>query len=61
MNKTMTKAKANNQADHTKTVANTTNYPKDSHKAFCERCLERYHEGICPITHSKNPSGRCDL
>lgn len=61
MNKTMTKAKANNQADHIKTVSNTTNYPKDSHKDFCKRCLERYHEGICPITHSKNPSGRCDL
>ena len=61
MNKTMTKTKANHQADHIKTVSNTTNYPKDGHNAFCKRCLERYHEGICPITGSKIPSGRCDL
>ena len=25
----------------------TTNYPKDSHKAFCKRCLG-YNGGICP-------------
>lgn len=61
MNKTMTKAKANNQADHIKTVSNTTNYPKDSHKAFCERCLERYHEGICPITGTSKASSQCDI
>lgn len=60
MNKAMTKTKANHQADHIKTVSNTTNYPKDSHKAFCKRCLERY-QGICPITGSRVPSGRCDL
>lgn len=61
MNETMTKTKANHQADHIKTVSNTTNYPKDGHNAFCKRCLERYHGGICPMTHSKIPSGRCDL
>lgn len=58
----MNKTKTNHQTGYHKPVVNpTTNYPKDSHKAFCKRCLERYHEGICPITHSKNPSGRCDL
>lgn len=58
----MNNTKTNHQTGYHKPVVNpTTNYPKDSHKAFCKRCLERYHEGICPITHSKNPSGRCDL
>lgn len=27
----------------------TTNYPKDSHEAFCKRCL-RYHTMVCPKT-----------
>lgn len=59
MNKT--KTKTNHQTGYHKPVVNpTTNYPKDSHKAFCKRCLERYH-GICPMNHSKIPSGRCDL
>lgn len=58
----MNKTKTNHQTGYHKPVVNpTTNYPKDGHNAFCKRCLERYHEGICPITHSKNPSGRCDL
>lgn len=58
----MNKTKTNHQTGYHNPVVNpTTNYQKDSHKAFCKRCLERYHEGICPITHSKNPSGRCDL
>lgn len=58
----MNKTKTNHQTGYHKPVVNpTTNYPKDSHKAFCKRCLERYHGGICPMTHSKNPSGRCDL
>lgn len=58
----MDKTKTNYQTGYHKPVVNpTTNYQKDSHKAFCKRCLERYHGGICPMTHSKNPSGRCDL
>lgn len=58
----MNKTKTNHQTGYHKPVVNpTTNYPKDGHNAFCKRCLERYHEGTCPITHSKNPSGRCDL
>lgn len=31
----------------------TWNYPKDSHKAFCERCLG-YNGGICPSDDPKN-------
>lgn len=58
----MNNTKTNHQTGYHKPVVNpTTNYPKDSHKAFCKRCLERYHGGFCPMTHSKNPSGRCDL
>lgn len=37
----------------------TTNYPKDSHKAFCKRCLG-YNGGICPKTGFA-PSKTCDL
>lgn len=58
----MNKTKTNHQTGYHKPVVNpTTNYPKDGHNAFCKRCLERYHEGICPITGSRVPSGRCDL
>jgi hypothetical protein len=39
----------------------TTNYPIDTHKEFCDRCLKRYHGGICPITNSKRPSKDCAL
>ena len=37
----------------------TTNYPKDSHKEFCKRCMS-YHGG-CPVTRSKRPSRKCSL
>lgn len=37
----------------------TTNYPKDSHEAFCKRCLG-YNRGICPKTGFA-PSKTCDL
>lgn len=40
---------------------NTTNYPKDGHKAFCDRCLNRYNGGICPITGTRSPSKSCQL
>lgn len=40
---------------------NTTNYPKDSHAAFCKRCKDRYHEGKCPITKTDKVSQKCDL
>lgn len=42
-----------------KKTNDTTNYPKDSHKFFCKRCLA-YHNG-CPITRSKKPSSKCNL
>lgn len=58
----MNKTKTNHQTGYHKPVVNpTTNYPMDSHKAFCKRCLERYNNGICHITRSGNPSGRCDI
>lgn len=54
----MNKTKTNHQTGYHKPVVNpTTNYPKDGHNAFCKRCLERYHEGTCPITHSKTAKG----
>ena len=39
----------------------TTNYPMDSHKEFCNRCMKKYHNGICPITHSNRPYKDCAL
>ena len=38
-----------------------TNYPKDSHAAFCKRCKDRYHEGKCPITHTERVSKSCEI
>lgn len=29
----------------------TTNYPKSSHKEFCQRCYN-YHGKTCPVTKS---------
>lgn len=58
----MNKTKTDHQTGYHKPVVNpTTNYPKDSHKAFCKRCLERYHEGICPITGTSKASSQCDI
>lgn len=37
----------------------TTNYPKDTHKEFCKRCMA--HNKGCPITRSKKPSLKCSL
>lgn len=37
----------------------TTNYPKDSHKEFCKRCMS--YNGGCPVTRSKRPSRKCSL
>jgi hypothetical protein len=37
----------------------TTNYPKDSHKAFCERCFR--HNNGCPDTRSQRKNGACAL
>ena len=38
----------------------TTNYPKDSHKEFCKRCLA-FHGGRCPDTESGAISKVCNL
>ena len=52
--------KMNNQAENQKTAKNpTTNYPMDSHKAFCKRC--KTYNGCCPITGTAQESKRCDI
>ena len=38
----------------------TTNYGKDSHKAFCERCI-KFNRGICPDTETTRKSFACNL
>lgn len=61
MNKPMNKTKTNHQTGYHKPVVNpTTNYPKDSHKAFCKRCM-RYNGGVCPITGTTYADKRCDI
>lgn len=53
-------SKTNHHTGYHKPEKNpTTNYPKDSHKEFCKRCL-RYNDGFCPKT-GHAPSGSCDL
>lgn len=37
----------------------TTNYAKDSHKAFCERCFK--HNGRCPNTKGQRKDPKCNL
>ncbi len=37
----------------------TTNYPMDSHKKFCVRCLE--HNGGCPKTKNGKPLKSCKI
>lgn len=37
----------------------TTNYPLDTHKAFCKRCQKQH--GKCPITKSGAVSQECSL
>jgi len=50
--------KSNNQADKKIAKNTTTNYPMDSHKAFCKRCMT--YNGRCPITGGK-PSKHCEI
>lgn len=53
--------KTNHQTGWHKPVVNpTTNYPRDSHKAFCKRCLS-YNGNICPVTGKETLSKSCDL
>lgn len=42
-----------------RTQTKTTNYPKDSHKAFCQRCF--YQHKKCPRTGTQRTSGACNL
>lgn len=50
----------NNQVEQQKTAKNpTTNYPMDSHKAFCKRCMKI--NGCCPSTGTDKPSNHCDI
>lgn len=58
--KVVRNTKTHHQTGYHKPVKNlTTNYPKDSHKAFCKRCLG-YNGGVCPRT-GLAPSKACDL
>lgn len=50
----------NNQNEVKKTTKNpTTNYPFDTHKAFCKRCLKQH--GKCPVTKSGTLAQDCSL
>lgn len=40
-------------------VTRTTNYPKDSHADFCERCYK--HNRACPNTGTKRRDRSCSL
>ena len=52
--------KTNHQTGWHKRISNpTTNYPKDSHKAFCRRCLA-YNQGG-PKTGRDRPTRSCAL
>lgn len=52
--------KTNHHTGYHKPVKNpTTNYPMDSHKAFCKRCLG-YNGGICPMT-GRGPTSSCNV
>ena len=49
----------NNHQEDKKNTKKTTNYPMDSHKAFCDRC--KTYNGCCPITGTAKASNRCDI
>lgn len=54
------KTKTNHKTGWHKRVVNpTTNYAKDTHKAFCKRCL--HHNEGCPVSKSGNPTAACSL
>ena len=60
MKKEARETKTNHQTGYHKPVKNpTTNYPMDSHKEFCKRCL-RYNNLACPVTGYK-PTKACSL
>lgn len=52
--------KTNHQTGWHKRVKNpTTNYPMDTHKDFCKRCLKI--NGLCPMTNSMAPHKGCNV
>ena len=54
------KTKTNHQTGWHKPVVNpTTNYPMDTHKKFCKRCLKQH--GKCPATKHGGLSKDCNL
>ena len=54
------KTKTNHQTGYHKPVVNpTTNYPMDSHKSFCKRCVKI--NGCCPMTGTAHASKNCDI
>lgn len=57
----MKQTKTNHQTGYHKPVTNsTTNYPMDSHKAFCKRCV-KYNGGVCPATGTTKLYQHCDI
>lgn len=46
--------------EESKVKTNTYNYPPDSHKEFCKRCL-KYNNSICPITQKTVVSYTCNI
>ncbi len=58
--KTDGNTKTNHKTGYHKPVKNpTTNYPPDSHKRFCRRCMD-HNKGFCPIT-GYMPTGFCSM
>lgn len=55
------KVKTNHQPGYHKPVVNpTTNYPMDSHKKFCLRCMV-HNGGRCPMSGKKVPFYACNV
>lgn len=54
-------SKTNHQTGYHKPVKNrTTNYPMDTHKKFCGRCIK--HNGFrCPMTGNPWPTKSCNV
>ena len=53
--------KTNHQTGYRKPLRNpTTNYGKDTHSKFCERCMA-FNHGICPDTETPRKSFACSL
>ena len=56
-----TEHKTHHQTGYHKPLRNpTTNYAKDTHKAFCTRCVA-FHNCICPDTETPRKSFACNL